>query len=374
MPGMQFGLTVGSVDDVGLIAHAEHLGYDFCWVPDTQLLTSNPWAVLALAAQQTRTIRIGTGLAIAGLRLAPVVANSIATINRLAPGRTFLGLGTGNTAMRTMGQRPMAIAPFARYVKVVRALLRGEEVDYELRGQAHPIRFQNRHLGHNDTPIPIHLGGFGPRAQTLAGELADGLVTGVPRGGTVVEALQRARAGAEAAGRTLSGSGGSGAPGGRSGSGGSGGFETYALMNLLMLEPGETLSSERAIAECGAAIMANVHYLVDLHKETGAPPPDYVAPIWEDYLAYHAGRDAERAHQQLHQSHYTYLEPGEKRFITPEIIRNFTLAGQPGDIAERLGELEAQGLTGVNFIFPTEQLYRLVEDFAQRVIRQYRAA
>ncbi len=360
MSPMQFGLTVGSVDDVGLIAHAEHLGYDYCWVPDTQLLTSNPWAVLALAAQQTRTMRIGTGLAIAGLRLAPVVANSIATINRLAPGRTFLGLGTGNTAMRTMGQRPMAIAPFRRYVEVVRALLQGEEVNYELRGQTHPIRIQNRHLGHNDAPIPIHLGGFGPRAQALAGELADGLVTGVPRGGTVAQALERVRAGAAAVGRDL------GAPSG------SAGFETFALMNLLMLEPGETLSSERAIAECGSAIMANVHYLVDLHKETAAPPPDYVAPIWEDYLAYHASRDVERAHQQLHQSHYTYLEPGEKRFITPEIIRNFTLAGQPEDIVQRLHELEAQGLTGVNFIFPTDQLYRLVEDFARRVIRLYR--
>ena len=355
MSAMQFGLTVSNVDDVGLIAHAEHLGYDYCWVPDTQLLTSNPWAVLALAAQQTRSIRLGTGLAIAGLRLAPVVANSIATINRLAPGRTFLGLGTGNTAMRTMGQRPMAVGAFGRYVGVVRALLDGKEVDYEWRGVTHPIRFQNRHLGHGDGPIPIHLGGFGPKAQALAGEVAEGLVTGVPRGGSVAQALANVATGAARTSRDLAG------------------FETYALMNLLLLEPGETLSSPRAIAECGSAIMANVHYLVDLHKETGAPPPDYVLPIWEDYLAYHAQRDAARAHQELHQSHYTYLEAGEARFITPEIIRNFTLAGQPEEIVERLHQLEADGLTGVNFIFSTDQLYRLVEDFAKRVIRLYRA-
>ena len=47
------------------------------------------------------------------------------------------------------------------------------------------------------------------------------------------------------------------------------GFQTYALVNLLMLEKGETLESERVIAVCGPAIMANVHYLVDFVKETG---------------------------------------------------------------------------------------------------------
>ncbi|MDP6707578.1 MAG: LLM class flavin-dependent oxidoreductase, partial [Alphaproteobacteria bacterium] len=109
---LEFGITTSKIDEIGLIAHAENLGYDFCWVSDSQMIRSNPWAVLALAAQQTRTIRLGTGVAVPGLRLAPVTANAIATINRLAPGRTFLGIGTGNTAMRAMGQKPMGIKAF----------------------------------------------------------------------------------------------------------------------------------------------------------------------------------------------------------------------------------------------------------------------
>ena len=62
---------------------------------------------MAAAALQTKTLRLGSGLAIPGLRLAPVAANGIATINRLAPGRCFFGAGTGNTAMRSIGQKPM---------------------------------------------------------------------------------------------------------------------------------------------------------------------------------------------------------------------------------------------------------------------------
>ena len=70
------------------------------------MIRSDVWAVMALVAQQTQRLRIGTGVAVPGLRLAPVAANGIATINRLAPGRCFIGLGTGNTAMRMLGHPP----------------------------------------------------------------------------------------------------------------------------------------------------------------------------------------------------------------------------------------------------------------------------
>jgi 5,10-methylenetetrahydromethanopterin reductase len=293
-------------------------------------------------------------LAIPGLRLAPVAANGIATINRLAPGRTFLGVGTGNTAMRTMGQKPATIKAFAEYIRVVRALIRGEEADYTLDGITHPIRMQNLELRYVDVEhdIPIHVGGFGPRAQALAGELGDGLISGIPRGGSIPQALANAKKGADKAGRTLDN------------------FEMTVLANLVMLEPGETLDSQRVVAECGSSIMANVHYLVDWVKETGNAPPDYVMPIWDEYMAFHQSRDADRAHQQLHASHYSYLDPDEARFVTPEMIRTFCIAGQPDEIIERLHELEAEGLNAINFSFPLERQYRMIEDFATRVIHR----
>ena len=41
---MEFGILVGSVDDIDLVVRAEELGYDFCWAPDSQLMYSNPFA------------------------------------------------------------------------------------------------------------------------------------------------------------------------------------------------------------------------------------------------------------------------------------------------------------------------------------------
>ena len=79
-------------------------------------------------------------------------------------------------------------------------------------------------------------------------------------------------------------------------------------------------------------------------------------------------RDEARQHQDMHKSHYSYLDPKEARFITPEMIRTFSVAGQPEEIVEQLREYERQGLDGINFIPTLEQQYRLIEDFARKVI------
>ena len=349
---MQFGVSCGYINDIGFVTHAEKLGYDFAWFTDSPLIRSNIWAMMAIAAQQTQHIRLGTGLAIPGLRLAPVAAGGIATINRLAPGRVFFGTGTGNTAMRTLGQRPAKVAEFREYLLVMKGLLSGQEVEYTLNGESHTISFQNQHIGYINLEdrIPIMVGGFGPRAQGLAGEYGDGLVTGIPRGGSIPNVLANVKRGADKAGRNLDG------------------FEVIALANLLMLEPGETLESERAVAECGPAIMANVHYLVDFVRETGREPPDYILPIWEEYMDFHMSRDEATRHLKLHQSHYAYLDPEEARFITPEIIRNFCIAGHPEDIVDQLQGLERQGLTGIVFSLPNDLTFRRTEDFARNVI------
>lgn len=167
---MDFGIVTAKIDEIGYITHAENLGYSHCWVTDSQMIRSNCWAVLALAAQQTRRMRLGTGVNVPGLRLAPVAANGIATINRLAPGRCFISLGTGHTAMRTLGQKPMRLGPFREYVQTVRALLRGDEVDYTLNNETHRIRFQMREHRFIDLYPPLPSPSM--LAWSLLGELS----------------------------------------------------------------------------------------------------------------------------------------------------------------------------------------------------------
>ncbi|MEC8369990.1 MAG: LLM class flavin-dependent oxidoreductase, partial [Pseudomonadota bacterium] len=158
---MQYGGVVATkIDDWAIFKELEDLGYDSAWAPDSQMIWSDCYATLALAAANTSRIRLGTGVAIAGTRLAPVTAHSIASINKLAPGRTFLGIGTGHTAMRIMGQKPVGPTAFREYLRVVRGLLDGQEVDYTLNGKTWPIRFQDRELEcvNLDDRVPIYVG------------------------------------------------------------------------------------------------------------------------------------------------------------------------------------------------------------------------
>ena len=350
---MDFGIVTAKVDEIGYIAHAENLGYTHCWVTDSQMIRSNCWAVLALAAQQTRSMRLGTGVNVPGLRLAPVTANGIATINRLAPGRCFISLGTGHTAMRMLGQRPMRLKPFREYIRVVRALLNGEEVDYTLNGATHRIRFQMREHRFIDLdhPIKLYVAAFGPKAQALAGELGDGLVSGLPRGGTVPSMLANARAGAARVGRTLGAD-----------------FQVSVMVTLVLLHPGEALTSERIIAESGAAVITGLHYLVARHLETGEEPPEYARPIWKGYMAWLNDAPPEVRHQRLHNSHYSFVDPEEARFITPDLIKATCLTGTPEELVEQLHTLEQQGLSQIMLYPPLNRQYRVIEDFAERVM------
>ena len=82
------------IDDIDYVVRAEELGYTHAWYADSQMIWSDVYACLALAPRARRTIRLGTGVSVVGTRIAPVTAASIGTINRLAPGRTFLPSAT----------------------------------------------------------------------------------------------------------------------------------------------------------------------------------------------------------------------------------------------------------------------------------------
>ena len=337
------------IDEIGYIAHAENLGFTHAWVTDSPMIRSNCWAVLALAARDTRTIRLGTGVNVPGLRQAPAAANGIATINRIAPGRCIIGLGTGHTAVRMLGQRPMKLAPFREYVRVVRGLLRGEEVEHE--GQR--IRFQMRehHVVDLEHPIPIYVAAFGPKAQALAGEIGDGLISGLPRGGSVPEMLANARSGAERAGRTLPPD-----------------FYVSAMVTLAMLRKGEAVDSERMIAEYGAAVITGLHYLVARHLETGEDPPAYARPVWKSYLEWLHQSPPEVRHQRLHASHYSFVDPEEAKFVTADLIRATCLAGTAEKLVDQVHALESQGLRQIMLYPPLNRQYRIIEDFADQVM------
>jgi hypothetical protein len=163
--------------------------------------------------------------------------------------------------------------------------------------------------------------------------------------------LTHARRGAVGAGRTLSPD-----------------FYVSAMVTLVMRESGEAADSERIVAECGAAVITGLHYLVAQHLETGADPPAYVRPVWKAYMDWLAETPAEVRHQRLHASHYSFVDPEEARFITADLIQATCLTGTPGELIERIKVLEGQGLRQIMLYPPLNRQYRVIEDFADRVM------
>ncbi len=130
---MDFGIAFASSTESWRVAQrAEDLGFTHAWFYDTQLLNPDVFVCMALAAQATKRIRLGTGVLIPSNRLSPVAANGYATLSKLAPGRIDFGVGTGFTGRRTMGQGAIKLADFERYIHEVQALLRGETVTMPL--------------------------------------------------------------------------------------------------------------------------------------------------------------------------------------------------------------------------------------------------
>jgi alkanesulfonate monooxygenase SsuD/methylene tetrahydromethanopterin reductase-like flavin-dependent oxidoreductase (luciferase family) len=353
---MKFGFCVMSdIDQIGFFSFVENLGYHSVWVADSQMMFSDVYAVCALAAQHTRTLRIGPGTAICGTRIPPVHVAAIATLNRMAPGRVFLGVGTGNTAMRTMGQKPMTIAAFADYLRVLTALLDGEVVDYTYQGRIRPIkmlRHDTRFM--NLKPrIPLYVSGYGPRAMALAGEYGDGLVfTSPPRGVPVQEALAHARQGAARSGRDMAK------------------FRNTVLTSVALLEPGEPADSDRIKQAIGPNVMASVYYYYDLVQERGIEPPAFLERIWKPYCALVEQTPPEHRHFRTHEFHYTDLHPGEAELIDEQLIRDTCLVGTADELVEKIRALERDGLQEMVFAVGNPGKWRLAEAFARQVMKR----
>ncbi len=158
----------------------EEIGYHGMVVEETK---DDPFILMALAAQATQRLRIGTSVAIAFPRSPAVTAMSAWTLAKLSKGRFTLGLGTQVKAHieRRYGLAWSPAGPWMReYVHAVRAIWdhwqNGAPLD--IRGPHYNINlmvplFNPGPIGHPD--IPIHLAAVNAVMCRMAGEVAHGI-------------------------------------------------------------------------------------------------------------------------------------------------------------------------------------------------------
>jgi len=342
---------------------AEAAGFSHAWFYDTQLLCSDVYATMALAAEHTRTMRLGTLVAIPSNRIAPVTASAIATINAIAPGRVILGIGTGFTGRNTMGLPPLPVARLVEYVRQVRGLLAGEDVLFREGKAERWIRLlsRDRRVGmvNLDDPIPIHIAANAPKALAAAGTVGDGWITvGMPP--ELVAALRvTVEDAARAAGRRFDG------PDGRP-------YTTF-LTTGCVLKPGEALSDPRVIRRVGPVAVVAVHAMWESARggHGFGASNDEVAADYDAYLEAYAARTGsprDRRYLEAHEGHMIYLKPGEERFVQPEMIPVVTLTGDAGAVRERVQALAAAGVDNLTVQAIPGLAPELIEEFGREVI------
>ncbi|MGE0821635.1 MAG: LLM class flavin-dependent oxidoreductase [Candidatus Binatia bacterium] len=172
---------------------AEALGWDYAFIPSSPLRLRDPYVNLAFAAMQTERIGLGPLIENPMMRHPSVIASSIATVAALAPGRTLLGYGVGDTAVRLMGKRPARVAELEDATILTKQLLAREKIEVNA---ARPARLTHAR------PVPVWIAAAGPRTLRMAGRVADGVFIRVGRHeANLRTSIEAVRVGATEAGR-----------------------------------------------------------------------------------------------------------------------------------------------------------------------------
>jgi len=324
---MDFGIGLTSgVDAWKTAKRAEELGFSHVWLVDTQMLCADVFVAMALCAEHTRRIRIGSGVIIPSNRIAPVTANGLATVAKLAPGRVDFGVGTGFTGRNTMGLPAMRLADLREHVRVVQALLRGETVEWEVEGRPRKIRFLNPEAGLIDIGprIPLHLSAFGPRTRAVTAEIADGWMHFAGRLHSGLRDLAAIGEACRTAGREPASL-----------------YRTTFTMGCV-LRDGEAADSARARAQAGPFAMTVFHSLMDGSLKMRAPTA-IASDVPEYQKLYDGYAPADARYLTLHRGHFMFLRPEEERFATAAALREMTFTATLPELRDRVRALRDAG-------------------------------
>jgi coenzyme F420-dependent glucose-6-phosphate dehydrogenase len=203
----------GPAELLGYAVQAERAGFELIAVSDHfqpwrhhggHSPAALPW--LGAAAHATQRATLGTSVLTPTLRYEPaVIAQAFATLGCLAPGRVFLGVGTGEA----MNETPVTGGEFpgrkerrlrlAEAIRLIRALWSDERVDFD--GDYYKT---DRATVYDlpDEPVPLYVAASGPLAAKLAGRAGDGFICTSGKDPALYdELLANLSSGAEQAGR-----------------------------------------------------------------------------------------------------------------------------------------------------------------------------
>jgi 5,10-methylenetetrahydromethanopterin reductase len=294
---------------VGLARLAEELGYACVHLGDSQMIWREAYVVLGAMALATRRIGLATGVTNPVTRDPAVVAAAMVTLHELAGARVQLGIGTGDSAVQTIGRKPARLQELEQAVGAIRRLIAGEMVAHPATGAEARIVYAPPGLR-----IPVIIAVSSPRIHRLAGKIADGAIVLVGID-PVFLAASRAElaAGAAAAGRDLAAEG----------------FRVACWTPCSIQDDGRAAR---------AAVKAHVARVLkrDLPFPLAPEEQEVVARIRAEY------------------EYYQHMVPGTRHgeLVPDALAEKFAVAGTAAEVRVQLERLAASGLVDEIVIVP----------------------
>lgn len=310
---------------------AEDVGFSLVGVADSQSVFREMYVTMALCAQATRRVRIGPSVTNPITRHAAVAASGIATIDEIAPGRAFFGLGSGDSAILNLAERPSTLADLRAYVEAVRALhTRGETT---WRGRLARLTWAKR-------AIPIYLSAEGPRTLELAGEIADGVIVNVGLEPTLVkDAVARVHAGARRAGR-----------------------DPASVDLWTMVRANVTDDVSAGIDEIRMELASNAHHVFRFTLDGKQVPPALADAIVRVQKGYQPA-----AHEALGPSPNAALLDGEPA-LRAYLAQRFAAVGPASVVADKLRAVVDAGISGLLVTGFVHERQALIRTLGERVL------
>ncbi|HLI08211.1 MAG TPA: TIGR03557 family F420-dependent LLM class oxidoreductase [Ktedonobacteraceae bacterium] len=149
------------------------------WTPE-QGNSPFVWSWMGALGATTQHMDFGPGVTTASYRYHPaILAQAAATLERMFPGRFWLGIGTGEALNEHVvadywPETPIRLERMIESIELIKQLLSGKKARYN----GKYIKMESTRLySLPSTPPPIYIAASGPKTAETAGRMVDGLIT-----------------------------------------------------------------------------------------------------------------------------------------------------------------------------------------------------
>ncbi len=317
---------------IALTKLAEQQGFAYGWTYDSHVLWQDSMPVMALLAKETTRMKLGQMVTNPATRDPTVLASAYATLHDISDGRMIMGVGRGDSAVRSIGRTPMKAADFEQALRMVKPFMNGQDVtwnDKQLR-----LTWVRPEL----PEIEMHVAGYGPKTLAVAGRVGDGVIIQLADPDIIQWIMDTARKAAAEAGRDPS--------------------ALKCIVSAPSLISDDLAESREQMRWFPAMVSNHVQDLVDRYGADGSVVPKGLTDYVEARTFYDYGE-----HSRVGAKHGA--------FVTDEICDRFCVLGTAEQAIAKLRELEAIGVDQFNIYLMAQGQEETLEAYGRDILPEF---